>query len=351
MSSLQQNSPKPKLTFVLPGDYRSGGVRVTVLMGNELIRRGYDVRVVCVSPERSYKRLIKWVVRERCGLSKKNTGWLHEFSGPIETSSEINNLEFKKGEIVFAVGTYVVKSLRALKQDVVKVRYNHGMPSNKSPENIAAWKGALPTITVSNTIVPLLEEESGDKVRAVVPNGIDLKQYFYDSEITATGIGAVYNPHPNKDPDLMLKVLQKAHEKWPDVPQHIFSTEPQPEALSHANYKRYPSIDEARAIYNKAKAWIVTSRTEGLPGVVLESMACGTPVISSDNDGSLEIIENDTNGLVVPQSDLDAYLEQIEKLLEDDQEYERLSRGALNRAAEFSWERAADKMESFLRTL
>lgn len=339
------------LTFVLPGDHRSGGVRVTVLMGNELIHRGYKVRVACVSSLSLPRRFLKWVVRERCGLSKKKTGWLHEFNGPVENTTLLNKLDFQSDEVVFAVGTYVVKAVRNLQNDTINVRYNHGMPSHRSPENIAAWQGSLPTITVSNTLVPLLEKESGVPVRAVVPNGIDLQQYHNDSDIAPDGIGAVFNPHPNKDPELMIELLKRAHQKWPNVPQYVFSTEPKPDSLRHTNYTRYPSVDAARTIYNKAKVWIVTSRTEGLPGVVLESMACGTPVISSNNDGSLEIIENGKNGIIVPQSDINAYLDQLELLLDNDAELSRLSQTALERAAEFSWGRAADKMESFLMTL
>ena len=37
---------KGAVTFLLPGNNRSGGVRVTALMGNLLLERGYQVRIV-----------------------------------------------------------------------------------------------------------------------------------------------------------------------------------------------------------------------------------------------------------------------------------------------------------------
>ena len=43
------------VTFVLPGDGRSGGVRVTVLMANLLLGRGYRIRIACPRKRPSLK--------------------------------------------------------------------------------------------------------------------------------------------------------------------------------------------------------------------------------------------------------------------------------------------------------
>jgi glycosyltransferase involved in cell wall biosynthesis len=166
-----------------------------------------------------------------------------------------------------------------------------------------------------------------------------------------TGIGAVLNSHPNKAPEDMLALLIQAHQRWPAVPQHVFSTERMPAKLSHTRYTRLPSAAEARAIYSRCKIWLLTSRTEGLPGVVLEAMACGCVVISTDNDGSLEILRHGENGIVVPRGDIPAFLREIERILKDDVLAGKLSAGALATVQGFTWERAADKMEQVLKSL
>ena len=80
-------------------------------------------------------------------------------------------------------------------------------------------------------------------------------------------------------------------------------------------------------------------------------MACGCAVISSDNLGSLELIEHDFNGLIVPVGDINGYLKSIEYLVGNEKERRRLVEKGLKTVKKFSWDTAVDKMEQFLKTL
>lgn len=57
-----------------------------------------------------------------------------------------------------------------------------------------------------------------------------------------------------------------------------------------------------------------STRKEGLPRVVLESLASGVPVIASANESSLEIIEDGINGFIVPIKDAKAIAQKIREL-------------------------------------
>ena len=57
-----------------------------------------------------------------------------------------------------------------------------------------------------------------------------------------------------------------------------------------------------------------STRKEWLPRVILESLGSGTPVIASDNDSSLEIIEDGINGFIVPKKDAHAIADKIREL-------------------------------------
>ena len=59
---------------------------------------------------------------------------------------------------------------------------------------------------------------------------------------------------------------------------------------------------------------VVPSIREGLPRVILESLAYQTPVITSANEGSMEIIEDNVNGYVVPVRDDDSIAQKIRHL-------------------------------------
>ena len=74
-----------------------------------------------------------------------------------------------------------------------------------------------------------------------------------------------------------------------------------------------------------AKFFILSSRYEGFANVLLEALACGTPVIATDCEtGTSEIIENGENGILVPVADEEALKEAMEKLFNDKGLYNKL---------------------------
>lgn len=58
-------------------------------------------------------------------------------------------------------------------------------------------------------------------------------------------------------------------------------------------------------------------RREGIPKVLIEAASCGRPIVTFNMPGCREIVQNDTNGLVVPPKDVSAYKSAVRCLLED----------------------------------
>lgn len=75
-----------------------------------------------------------------------------------------------------------------------------------------------------------------------------------------------------------------------------------------------------------ANAFVLTSRSEGLPLSILEAMACGLPCIVTDVGGSAEAVTNKVDGLVVPPESVDAVADAISYLATHPVERERMSR-------------------------
>jgi glycosyltransferase involved in cell wall biosynthesis len=99
--------------------------------------------------------------------------------------------------------------------------------------------------------------------------------------------------------------------------------------------------EELPLIYNLADLFVYPSVYEGFGLPVLEAMACGTAVITS-NVSSLPEVAGDAAVLVDPM-DSSAIADAISKVLSDKQYKAALSQKGIERAKQFTWERCARK--------
>ena len=98
---------------------------------------------------------------------------------------------------------------------------------------------------------------------------------------------------------------------------------------------------ELAALYARASAFVYPSLYEGFGLPVLEAMACGTPVVTS-NISALPETAGDA-ALLVDPLDEEALAEAIEQIIDDPTLAEDLSRRGQKRAAGFTWAEAARK--------
>jgi glycosyltransferase involved in cell wall biosynthesis len=104
--------------------------------------------------------------------------------------------------------------------------------------------------------------------------------------------------------------------------------------------------------FSRAACVVVASRYEGFGNVIVEAMACGTPVVATRcPSGPGEIIEDGTNGLLVPVDDARALAEAIVRVLDDGRLAETLRHEGRARALDFSAEGVAAAYCSFLESL
>lgn len=109
--------------------------------------------------------------------------------------------------------------------------------------------------------------------------------------------------------------------------------------------------DELPKWYAKADAFVLPSRSEGTPTVMLEAMASGTPIIASKVGGVPEVISDGINGLLFESEKSEQLKACLEKLLLNRNLRQHLAVNALNDVAEHSLQRQVEKIVAIYRSL
>ena len=88
--------------------------------------------------------------------------------------------------------------------------------------------------------------------------------------------------------------------------------------------------------FARAEVFVCSSRWEGFGNVIVEAMACGAPVVSTDCDfGPREILRHGDSGLLVAVDDVEGVGEAVASLLRDRHQAAQLAENARHRAADF----------------
>ena len=99
---------------------------------------------------------------------------------------------------------------------------------------------------------------------------------------------------------------------------------------------------ELRALYEGALALVYPSTYEGFGLPPVEAMACGCPVVISDQPALLEVAAG--AGHVVPMGDVDRLAGALREIAADQGLRDRLARNGLARAEQLTWRAAAERL-------
>lgn len=94
---------------------------------------------------------------------------------------------------------------------------------------------------------------------------------------------------------------------------------------------------DVKGVLAKAEVFVMASEFEGIPNAMLEAMAAGAPIVSTDFEGGgLPLLsEGGKNCVVVPRGDVDGMANAVISLLSDKKEREKYSQNAKSRACSF----------------
>lgn len=124
-------------------------------------------------------------------------------------------------------------------------------------------------------------------------------------------------------------------------------------AADHDTVSYLGYIDEAhkRAVLEEGTIYVLPTRAEGLPIVILEAMAAGTAIVSTPV-GSIPEVVADENGRLVAPADAGALTETLATLLADSETVSKMGETNRQTAVEnYSWVATATKLEELYATV
>jgi glycosyltransferase involved in cell wall biosynthesis len=208
----------------------------------------------------------------------------------------------------------------------------------------------------------------------VVHNGVDVER-FQPDRAAGLGFRRQFNIAPDvpvigmvgsykrqKGHDVFLRMAARVRES---IPHAVFLIVGEPLREKTGNSNRYETEireladglnlegcchfiknqADMKAVYNACDLSVLLSRHEGTPNVVLESLACGIPVLVTDVADNAIIVQHGENGFVVAPEDSGAAAEIAAAVLLDSVRRKRMQ--ATARAlvcAEFSLQRAGERL-------
>ena len=104
---------------------------------------------------------------------------------------------------------------------------------------------------------------------------------------------------------------------------------------SMVDYKGVVETDDVPLLLNKSRIFLYPSRQEPFGLSIIEAMACGAPVITTNVFGPSEIISPDYDGIAVPPDDVNALADAVDSLLSDRELREKIAKNALKSAQKY----------------
>lgn len=177
------------------------------------------------------------------------------------------------------------------------------------------------------------------KRAVILPNSLnpDFIRTRYEGERDKR-IVAVGRLDANKNHEMMIRAFAALRDKYPEYTLTIYGEgelraflEGLTAELEISDRVLLPGvIPDVAAQIERAALFLLTSYSEGVSNALIEALATGLPVISTDvpSGGTVELMEDGVSGLIIPTGDQAALERAMDKLLGDPEYAERLGREA-----------------------
>lgn len=159
---------------------------------------------------------------------------------------------------------------------------------------------------------------------------------------------------PRKNVSLLFSAYAKIREEVVDAPPLILAgkTPPNDLAWEHAKslaiedfveFRENVSNEELAELYRNATLFLLSSNEEGLGLVILEAMASGVPVVSTDCGGPSTLVKDRETGYLVPVQEEKVLANRVTRLLRNPDQREKMSEKGRKRVEKLFSQEAAGR--------
>lgn len=376
-TSLETDADGPSLSFYIPNMTVGGAEQVTINIVNGLFGRGYDVELVLSHPYgKLQSELDDGVPVVALGESRVPVAGIFAHVPRLVRYLEETQPDAFISQVTHA-NVVCLLAGRLADADTTMIPTEHNAFDVEPPDSLKSSVlrrlavRTLPTadelIAVSQGVADSIVTKTGvgtDDVH-VLHNPIDVgaireratepveHDWIEDDDLDV--VLFVGRLHPQKDLDTWLRAFERVHQSHPATRAVIAGQGPLQEDLIEtaarlgiADVVSVPGyVDNPYRFMQQASVFLLSSRFEGLPTVLIEAMACGCPVVSTDcPSGPSEILGDDRYGRLVPVGDEGRIATAVERTLADPVDSAVLRQ----RAEDFEPSVVLDEYERFVAT-
>jgi len=200
----------------------------------------------------------------------------------------------------------------------------------------------------------------------IIPNGIELEKFenFCQRELnhkTKKTILFVGTLCPVKSVNYLIKAMSIIHRRLPATNLLIVGDGPEKEKLESLvkelnlqdciHFTGKAPNEKIPEYMSQAHLFALPSSSEGLPLVIIEAMASGLPIVTTNVGGLPEIVKNRENGFTVESRSPEALAEKILLLLENTCLCDEICKTNKENAKNYSWDKITQKLENVYREI
>ncbi len=214
----------------------------------------------------------------------------------------------------------------------------------------ATYKFPLNKIVISSWLKVLVETKFHEPVYGPISNGTNFETFHLEDTFRfGNRILMPWRPAKWKGTEDGLKALVMAKKRYPEAEFCVHGNSADLNLPDWIVKYGKVSDGELRHLYNQASIYVIPSWVEGFGLPAMEAMACGCAVVSTDFGAITDYAVAGRSILVSPPRQPEALAANISALLEDPERLRGIAKCGNEYIAQFTWERATDKLEEILR--